>query len=139
MGASPEGSLDTFYIDASVPLAVRVAIASVRDDVLYAGGPGAPAEATDDDVWLPIAGAADWVVVHRDKRIRKRPRERKALLASGVRAFCMTSAGNYNRWQTLVLLVQRWEGIAQIASQNAGPYIYAVTQAGLRQMFVSDD
>jgi len=72
MGASPEGGIDTFYIDASVPLAVRVAIASVRDDVLYAGGPDAPAEGTDDDVWLPIAGKADWIVVHRDKKIKKR-------------------------------------------------------------------
>ena len=136
MGAPPQGGVDTFYIDASVPKAVRVAIASVRDDVLYAGGPDAPTEDTDDDVWLPLAGAADWIVIHRDKKIKKRPHERQALLASGVRTFCMTGAGNLTRWQTLVLLAQRWEEIAQTASNYAGPYIYSVTRAGVRRMYI---
>jgi hypothetical protein len=116
-----------FYVDASIPIAVRKAIASVRDDVLYAGGPGAPAEDTADDVWLPVAGANDWVCIHRDKRIRIRPRERTAYIAAGVRLFCLTNAGNFSRWQTLELLVSRWPKIEGTAIAEAGPYIYAVT------------
>ncbi|HEV3095077.1 MAG TPA: hypothetical protein VGY30_11255 [Solirubrobacteraceae bacterium] len=135
MGAS-EGSLNVYYIDASFPQAVRQAIASVRDDVLYAGGPNALAEDTLDDKWLPHAGANDWVVIHRDKKIRKRPTERQALLDSGVRTFCLTGSGNYTRWDTLRLLVARWPDIERIADQRAGPYIEGVTWQGIRPLFI---
>jgi hypothetical protein len=117
----------TFYLDASIPSAVRTAIAGVRADVLYAGGPNAPAEDTKDHVWLPIAGQNNWVVLMRDKRIRKRPGERLALINAGVRAFCLTDAGNATRWQVLDLLVRRWPRIELTANTFAGPYIYAVT------------
>jgi PIN like domain len=136
MGASPPGGVATFYIDASIPLAVRLAVASVRDDVLYAGGPDAPAEDADDDVWLPIAGAADWVVIHRDKKLRKRAVERRALLNSGVRTFCLTSAGSYTRWETLRLLAHRWPDIDRIAGERNGPYIEAVTWQGTRPLTI---
>jgi hypothetical protein len=135
MGAQESG-VETFYIDASVPLPVRVAIASVRDDVLYAGGPKAPPVGTPDEVWLPIAGKAHWIVIHRDKKIRKRPGERQALLNSGVRTFCLTSAGNFNRWTTLRLLVHRWPDIERIADAREGPYIEAVTWQGVRPLTI---
>jgi hypothetical protein len=136
MGASPQGGVDTYYIDASVPKAVREAIASVRNDVLYAGGEDAPAENTLDDVWLPQAGAANWVVIHRDKWIKKRPGERQALLDNGVRTFCMTSAGNYTRWETLRLLADKWPGIEKTATKDAGPYICSVTWQGIRKLYL---
>jgi hypothetical protein len=67
----------------------------------------------------------------RDKRIRTRPGERQALVTAGVRAFCMTDAGNATRWQVLELLMARWRRIEQIANRAPGPYIYAVTQGGV--------
>jgi PIN like domain len=124
----------TFYVDASVPVAVRRALAHVRDDVLYAGGPDAPAEDTDDKDWLPEAGREDWVVLLRDKRIRKRPGERQAFLDAGVRLFCMTGGGNYTRWETLRLLTARWPRIEGVASARTGPYIYSVTWEGVREL-----
>jgi len=87
------------------PEAVATAIAGVREDVLYAGGPDAPTEDTKDPIWLPLAGQQDWIVLMRDKRIRTRPGERRALVDAGVRAFCLTHAGNYTRWEVLELLV----------------------------------
>ena len=119
----------TYYVDASIPIAVRQALALVRDDVLYAGGPAAPTEETQDDVWLAAAGAGDWVCLHRDKRIRHRPRERQAYLDAGVRLFCLTNAGNATRWETLGILISRWERIETTARAESGPYIYAVTRA----------
>jgi hypothetical protein len=136
MGAAPQGGLGTFYIDASVPRQVREVIASMRDDVLYAGGPDAPPESEDDQVWLRRAGEEDWVVILRDKKIRKKPREREALLGSGVRSFCMTSGGNYTKWETLRLMAYRWPGIEERASKEAGPYIYGMTWAGFRKLFI---
>lgn len=126
----------TYYLDASIPIAVRTAIASVRSDVLYAGGPNAPPENTKDDIWLPLAGAGDWVVIMRDKKIRTRPGERQALLNAGVRAFCMTTSGNATRWQVLELLATRWRRIELTANTVAGPYIYAVTSGGVTPLRV---
>lgn len=137
MGAPAPGRLTTFYIDASIPTAVRQAIASVRSDVLYAGGPGAPPVDAPDVSWLERAGAENWVVLHRDKKIKRRVGERQALIASGVRTFCLTNAGNLSRWETLKLLVQRWEAIEKVASQHAGPYVYSVNSAGVKPMFVA--
>ena len=123
--------LEIYYIDASIPKAVRMALAGVRSDVLYAGGPNAPVEDTLDDVWLPMAGAGDWIVIHRDKRIRYKPIERRALIDNGVRAFCLTGAGHYTRWETLRLIAGRWDDIERIASTQPGPYIYSVTSGGI--------
>lgn len=124
----------TFYVDASIPVAVRRALVEVRDDVRYAGQAGAPKESTLDRHWLKTAGENDWIVLKRDKKIRKRPGERAALIEAGVRTFCLTAGGNYTRWQTLELLVSRWRRIEEIASSVPGPYIYAVTWAGVRQV-----
>ena len=137
MGASPPSGVETFYIDASVPEAVRKAIASVRKDVLYAGGPSAPPVNTPDVVWLAQAGAKNWVVLGRDKKIKVRVRERQALIESGVRSFCLNTGGNLNCWETLSLLVLRWEGIERIASQHPGPYVYSVKPSGVTPMFVA--
>jgi hypothetical protein len=134
MGEEPQEGRVTFYVDASIPVAVRRALAEVRDDVRFAGGPDAPKENTQDRHWLKTAGENNWVVLKRDKKIRTRPGERAALVEAGVRTFCLTGGGNYNRWQTLELLVQRWRRIEEVAETVAGPYIYAVTWSGVKQL-----
>jgi hypothetical protein len=70
-------------------------------------------------------------VVMRDKRIRTRVAEREALESAGVRAFCLTGAGNYSKWATLDLLVRRWPEMERIAAEQPGPFLYAVTQGGV--------
>lgn len=124
-----------FYLDASIPPPVSQALALVRDDVLYPGGPGCPVSPDDkDEVWLPIVGKQEWVVIMRDKRIRYRTHERDALMDAGLRTFVLRRAGNYTRWEILELLARRWTEIENTAESQAGPYVYSVTQAGLRQM-----
>lgn len=125
-----------FYLDASVPFPVSQAFALVRDDVLYPGGPGCPITTPDakDHEWLPVAGRHGWVVLMRNKRVRSRPGERRALRENGVGAFVLTGGGNYSRWRTLELLVRRWPDIEDAAGSEAPPYIYAVTQQGLRRV-----
>lgn len=134
MGEEPEESRVIFYLDASIQVAVRTALAAVRDDIRYAGGPGAPKENMQDRHWLAVAGAEGWVVLKRDKHIRTRPLEREALIVAGVRTFCLTGAGNYTRWQVLELLAARWGRIEEIANSRPGPYIYSVTWQGVRPL-----
>lgn len=130
-----------FYLDASIPFPVSRALSLVRDDVLYPGGPDCPINSpgAKDAEWLPVAGRHGWLVLMRDKRVRSRPGERRALLKSNVRAFVLTTAGNYSRWRTLDLLVRRWTDIEEVAATGEPPYIYAVTQQGLRQIALGSD
>lgn len=132
-GVSSPGGL-TFYIDASLPLQVRQALKLLRDDVVVPGEPGRPAERSPDREWLTRAGSEDWVVILRDKRIRRRPGERDALRKAGVRAFVLTGAGNYTRWQIMALLTARWAAIERVALEHSGPYIYSVTQGGVERL-----
>lgn len=61
------------------------------------------------------------MVILRDKRIRRRPGERDALRKAGVRAFVLTGAGNYTRWQIMALLTARWAAIERVALSTAVP------------------
>jgi len=111
-----------------------MALAQVRRDVLYPGALGCPVMSTlvPDEEWLRIAGEQDWVVVTKDRKIRSRPGERKALVDARVRCFCATAAGNYTQWELLKLFVAQWDNMEQIALHVPGPYIYAVTRTGVR-------
>jgi hypothetical protein len=118
----------TFYFDASIQVRVALTIAEFRNDVLYAGGPGAPAQSTPDVQWLARAGDRDWVVLTRDKRIRTRPGERQTFLDAGVRCFCFTQAGNATSWEMLQVVVSMWDRIEGMAARS-GPYICSVTRS----------
>jgi hypothetical protein len=124
----------TYFLDANVPLNVSKALALVRDDILYPGAPNCPILTTNvpDVEWLEVAGQQNWVVITKDKKIRTRRWEPQALILAGVRSFCMTAAGSYSMWETLQLLARRWDDIEKTATSVAGPYIYSVTNAGVR-------
>jgi hypothetical protein len=132
LGAGTAPRNMTFYLDASIPLPVATAIAALRGDVLYAGGPGAPSHATPDTAWLRHAGERGWLVITRDKRIRRRPGEREAYTRHGVGVFCLTAAGNATKWDTLVVIASRWERMEEVAAKTSRPFMYAVTREGLR-------
>jgi hypothetical protein len=136
MAAPPR--IVTFYLDADVPVAVRRAIAGCRSDVLHAGAPGAPDIDTKDPEWLSLAGRERWVVISRDKHIRRKPAELRAVMDYGVRLFVLTSAGNLTRWDTLDLLVRRWPEITTAADNNVGPFIFSVTRNGVRPVHPPD-
>jgi hypothetical protein len=48
---------------------------------------------TPDVEWLPKVGERGWVLITKDKNIRKREIELRALRESGVRAFVITAGG----------------------------------------------
>lgn len=127
MAASPE----RFFIDENM-LSIAKALVAVREDVVYPGHPDVPEipRQTQDLDWLPIVGARGWAVIMRDKRIRRRAAEKQALIDHSVRAFCLTGAGNRTSWEMLRLIVRHWDAI-ETQAQADGPFIYAVTNAGL--------
>lgn len=84
---------------------------------------------TDDRTWLAFAGARDWVVLTRDKRIRYRQLERLALQAAGVRAFVFTG-GNVTLGETGDILARAYPDIADISGRERGPFIFHLGRAG---------
>ena len=58
---------------------------------------------TQDVEWLPKVGARRWVLITKDKQIRRREIELRALRQAGVRAFVLTAGGLTGRDQARVL------------------------------------
>ena len=118
----------TFFLDesldsASVAAALRDAGASVeRLTEHFPRG-------TPDETWLKHAGACGWIVLTRDKRIRYRQLERRALQAAKVRAFVFTG-GNVTVKDTAGILVQALRRMSRIAQSDPGPFIYHLGVSG---------
>ena len=58
---------------------------------------------TPDVEWLPQVGARGWILITKDKQIRKREIELRALRQAGVRAFVLTAGGLTGEAQARVL------------------------------------
>jgi hypothetical protein len=84
---------------------------------------------TPDEVWLARAGKEGWVVLTKDKLIRKRPIEREALLSSGVRAFVF-SGGNLSGVEMAESIVRALPRMARIIASTPAPFIARITGAG---------
>jgi hypothetical protein len=86
---------------------------------------GIPADEEVEDVtWLEEAGQRGWVVFMKDSEIRRRPAEQRALVAHGVRAFCL-AGGNLPAAEMAARFLVNLDAITA-ACQDPGPFIYAV-------------
>lgn len=122
-----------FYVDASM-LGTAKVLAAARPNIYYPGQPGCPVAdpATPDEEWLPIVGMHGWPVIMRDKRIRRRPGERTALIAAGLQAFVLTGAGQATKWDQLLLVARNWEAMERHVRDSTGPGWFTVTASGVR-------
>lgn len=87
-----------------------------------------PADAPDEQ-WLDHAGKAGWIVLTKDKAIRRRPNERQALLASKVSAFVFT-AGDISGDDMRKIIVNNLGKIAGLAVRTKPPFIAKITRSG---------
>ncbi len=79
--------------------------------------------------WLRHAGAAGWLVLSKDKAIRRRSSEREAVQDAGVLMFVLTSA-SLTGAQMAEAFVAALPRIARIAASAKPPAIYAVSRDG---------
>lgn len=85
--------------------------------------------AGEEDVeWLPAIGARDWVLLTKDKDIRRRPLEIDAILNSHVRAFVLT-ATELRREEQAEIFLKAMPKILRIC-RRLGPFIYNITRMG---------
>src|SRR5436190_17197322 len=94
-------------------------------------------QAVDDD-WLEVVGVKRFVVITRDQRIRYRPVEKRRWVEHRVRGFVLTGTTSQSTSDSLTLLQHHWGEMAAIVeSTPQGPWMFAVTQAGLRAIVLA--
>jgi hypothetical protein len=91
------------------------------------------AQRLPDEVWLRDAGDKGWVVLTKDDAIRRRPAERDALIAAGVRVFCLTAGQLRGAEQTQRFIANRERIFRQARSE--GPFIYGVYASEIRRLW----
>lgn len=89
-----------------------------------------PQNAADED-WLPLVGARGWIVLSKDKRLRKVPLQREALVSAGVRAFVMT-AGNLTGSEMANAFLLNMQQIVLKATTHPAPFVAGVSTSGVR-------
>jgi predicted nuclease of predicted toxin-antitoxin system len=117
----------TFFVDRS--LGRKLGAALIDAGVLAIIHDAVFASDTRDEEWLTRAGREGWIVLTKDKWIRKRPIEREALLAADVRAFVFTG-GNMSGVEMAESIVSALPRMLQIVATTPSPFIARVTGAG---------
>lgn len=94
-------------------------------------------EKCDDVDWLPQVGAKGWIVLTKDKHIRRRPLERHALEAAKVGAFVLT-AGIVTGPEMAEAFVKALPRMRAIVASHARPFIAAVHKGGTVAVIVGE-
>lgn len=82
-----------------------------------------------DPEWLPEAGRNGWIVLTKDKAIRKRPNEMTALVNSRVRAFVL-AAGELTGPDQAALFARAVPKMIEFVSQLAPPFVVRISKNG---------
>jgi predicted nuclease of predicted toxin-antitoxin system len=118
-----------FFVDRSLGTGVRDALSAAGASVVHLDDEHAD-DTTDED-WLRDAGEKRYVVITKDKRIRKNVAERAALLAANVRAFFLTS-GNMTGADMAKTFVAHLSLMTRIAREVPAPFIATVSRTEVR-------
>lgn len=90
-----------------------------------------PNDPTVDDVdWIPRVTARGWVIVTKDKNIRRDSNERAVLIAARARYVCLASA-NMTGKQQVETLTGHWRTIDGVVRTRAAPLLVSVTRDGV--------
>jgi hypothetical protein len=131
-----------FYVDADV-LGLAKILVQVRPDVTFPGDrggtlhrqyrPPCPIESTEvpDPEWIPEVTRRGWLIITRDSRISRSPREIMVVRESGARMVALAGREARGTWEQLEILLCRWRDVAPLL-ELPGPFIYSATRASLR-------
>ncbi|MGD0093570.1 MAG: hypothetical protein ABSE73_26980 [Planctomycetota bacterium] len=117
-----------FFIDECLGQGVGEALKKAGAEVRFYGV-DIP-RGTPDAVWLATIGEKKWICLTKDKAIRRRPQERKALEEAGVKAFVLTS-GNLPGAEMAALFANNLRRMEKMARNIPGPFIATVTRTGI--------
>ena len=126
----PDLFLDRSLGRIKVPALLRAAGLRLRTLSEHYGLPDD--ETVPDEEWLELAGSRGWVVLMKDKRIRYRPHERRAIWEFRVRCFCL-AARNLPAEEMAGRFLGCLPAITK-ACQRLGPFLYVVYKNQIREV-----
>lgn len=122
-----------FYVDQSAT-GLGLALAAARKDTIHVGHhliPECPYGVLDPD-WIPAVAARGLVVIARDKKLRSKPVEVRALWDSGLRVFCIGGKRDLSTWEWLGRVVRHWPRMEDLVERRGpGPWIYMLNEASV--------
>lgn len=89
-----------------------------------------------DPEWIAEVGRHGWLVVTRDKNIRRRPNELRAVRDAKLHMFALSS-GNLSAADTAVIVIKAWPAMQREALQTPAPALYVVSQSGAVRLLVT--
>ena len=90
----------------------------------------------DDELWLTEVGKRGWIVLTKDKWIRRRALERDALLAAKLKAFCFMS-GNVSFDDMAKIIVDALPAIRKVVETNNRPFIAGIYRDGAVRLILA--
>jgi len=94
--------------------------------VAFVQGPETFGTGTHDTEWLPKVGARGWILITKDKNIRKREIELRALRQAGVKAFVLV-ASNVNREDQARILREALPAMVRLIRRRSARFVARVT------------
>ena len=113
------------WIDSSIPKSVAMALQQVRNDIRWVGTLYL-FDQNKDTIWLPDAGKADALVILRDKKVRTRPAELRAIVTNRVGCFVLSQKRNLKKWEYLRMLAQTLDEMEEKFESVPRPFIWTV-------------
>lgn len=82
-----------------------------------------------DTEWIPEVGRRGWVLITRDKNIRRNPLERAAYEKAKLRGFVLTGEDMGGK-EMADLLVTRLAGMVRRTACRPGPLLFTISRSG---------
>ena len=117
------------FFDRSIPKGVAEALKQVREDVFWLEDVF-PEHWIKDWEWIPTVGERGWLVVSKDKKIRTRSEERRAVKDNNVGCFILNYKQPLNRWQILKLVTASLDEMEEKFTNTPRPFMYLIDSNG---------
>ncbi len=121
-----------FYVDRCLGKAVARALRDAGADVRVHDDHFA--QDALDEVWIPDVAARGWVILTKDKNIRRRHGEREATLLAAARMFTLSS-GNMRGAVMAETFVRHLDAMTATALGLAPPLLAVVGEGGIEIVY----
>lgn len=121
-----------FYVDRCLGKAVAAALRTAGADVRIHDDHFA--QVAPDVDWIPEVTARGWVILTKDKNIRRAAGERETVLTSGARIVTLCS-GNMRGVEMAALFVGAVADMEQLAASHPPPFVAVLGPSGLEVVF----
>jgi hypothetical protein len=125
------------FFDRSILKGVVDAVKLVRDDApvwLEDVFPNNPS--IGETEWMPVIGELGYLTILRDKHVRTRTEERRAIQESNLGCFNFIYKKNKTRWQTLQLVCATLDEMEDKFANTPRPFMYTINGNGVFKKFV---